>query len=423
MWNKKTAAFVVLAFVLLTSHADARDVRQVSLATNDIIYDPVTHKLYASVPGSAGAGIGNTITLIDPLSGAIGPSIFVGSEPGRLALSEDGRFLYVALDGAAAVRRVDMASLTADLQFTLGSDSFFGPHYVEDMEVLPGNPFSVAISRKYLGVSPRHAGVAVYDDGVPRPTATPGHTGSNVIEFSANVSRLYGYNNETTDYGFRRMALAPTGVTIVDSTSNVIEGFNVDIEYHAGRVYSSTGRVIDPEAGTLLGTYSGIGFGALVRPASELGRVFFLADGELLTFDLATFVRLESLTIPAISGTPGSLVRVGGEGLAFRTSGQQVFLIGPSTATRPPSIVLALSGCASCGAGSTFSVDATVANPGTAAIRVEVKTGVRTPAGAEVAASVLTDGHLEVVLPPGSNVTLELLRVTLPAGLSPGTWS
>ena len=237
MWNKKTAAFVVLAFVLLTSHADARDVRQVSLATNDIIYDPVTHKLYASVPGSAGAGIGNTITLIDPLSGAIGPSIFVGSEPGRLALPEDGRFLDAAPDGAAAVRRVDMASLTADLQFTLGSDSFFGPHYVEDMEVLPGNPFSVAISRKYLGVSPRHAGVAVYDDGVPRPTATPGHTGSNVIEFSANVSRLYGYNNETTDYGFRRMALAPTGVTIVDSTSNVIEGFNVDIEYHAGRVY------------------------------------------------------------------------------------------------------------------------------------------------------------------------------------------
>ena len=47
---------------------------------------------------------------IDPLSGTITASVFVGSEPGNIALSDDGRYLYVGLNGANAVRRVAILS-------------------------------------------------------------------------------------------------------------------------------------------------------------------------------------------------------------------------------------------------------------------------------------------------------------------------
>src|SRR5712692_6246356 len=212
---------------------------------NDLIYDPFSGLIFASVPSIVG---GNAIVSIDPYTGEVSNSVFVGSEPGKLAVSDNGQSLFVALNGAAAVRQVDIPSMTAGLQFPLGSDPFFGPMYVEDMQVLPGYPDSIAVSRKYQGFSPRHAGVAVYDSGVRRPTQTPGHTGSNVIQFSASADTLYGYNNETTEFGFRRMRVDDSGVTILDSTGNLISGFGVDIRFDSGdwQIYSTTGRVIDP---------------------------------------------------------------------------------------------------------------------------------------------------------------------------------
>ena len=140
---------------------DVFTAKQISLTTNDIIYDPDTQRIYASIPGSPGS-----IRSIDPATGNIGPQIPVGNEPFKLALSNNGQFLYVGLDGEAAVQRVDLTTQTTGAKFSLGSDSFFGPYNVEDIEVLPGSPGSVAVSRKYKGTTPKHAGVAIYDNGV-----------------------------------------------------------------------------------------------------------------------------------------------------------------------------------------------------------------------------------------------------------------
>src|SRR5207253_9480150 len=118
-----------------------------------------------------------------------------------------------------AVQRIVIATGTVDLKFGLGNDpapSLSSPRYVEDMQVLPGNAHAIAASLQFKGLSPRHAGVAVFDDGVARQTQTPAHTGSNVIEFSATANMLYGYNNETTEFGFRRMIVDASGVSVLD---------------------------------------------------------------------------------------------------------------------------------------------------------------------------------------------------------------
>jgi serine protease len=305
---------------------DDGDIVVVDLATNDIIYDPLTETIYASVPSSAGSRA-NSITPIDPSTGTIGSSVFIGSEPGKLAMSDDGQYLYVSLDGAAAVRRFDIASQTAGPQFSLGTDPTYGPYYVEDIEVLPGNPEAVAVSRKNLGVSPRHAGVAIYDNGVQRPDETARHTGSNVIEFSASASTLYGYNNEISLFGFRTMSVSESGVSVTDVTQGLISGYQVDIEFDAGLIYATSGRVVNPETLTLAGTYGASG---LVEPDSTIDSTFFLTENTLLAFDQDTFAPAGSLDIEGITGTPSSLIRWGGDGLAFRTSSGQVFLIRTS---------------------------------------------------------------------------------------------
>src|ERR1044072_1308856 len=97
-------------------------VRVLNLPVNDITYDKVSKKIFASIPSRAGAA-GNSVTEIDPVTGTFGVSTFVGSEPNKIAISNDGQTVYVGLDGSASVRRMDVASHTATVQFRLGNDS------------------------------------------------------------------------------------------------------------------------------------------------------------------------------------------------------------------------------------------------------------------------------------------------------------
>ena len=307
--------------------------RALTLQTSDIIYDPVSRKIYASIPSGA-ASMADSITIVDPTSGQVEASVPIGTNPGRLAVSDDGQFLYVGLNGTSgSIRRFDIASQTAGPEFLLGSDPFFGSYFAEDIEVSPGNPLTVAVSLQYKGVSPRHAGVAIYDNGVQRPTATPGHTGSNVIEFGGSAATLYGYNNETTEFGFRTILVDTTGVTVVDVTQGLISGFGVDIEHDGGRIYSTTGRIIDPVNRTLIGTFPIGTSSGLVEPDFAVGRVFFLTAGVTTTlqaFDANSLAFVGSLEISGVNGNPTSLIRWGSNGLAFRTDQNQLFLIETS---------------------------------------------------------------------------------------------
>src|SRR5689334_17207270 len=100
--DRLRGCFALLLFLVVATAAGADSVRQVSLPSNDLAYDPVTGRIYASVPSSAGTR-GNSITAIDPETGQVGASVFIGSEPGKIAVGDLGGILWVSLDGAAAV--------------------------------------------------------------------------------------------------------------------------------------------------------------------------------------------------------------------------------------------------------------------------------------------------------------------------------
>lgn len=333
-------SILLLAGALLVTPALADGIIAVPLLANDLVYDPFSDRLYASTPSSAGA-LGNRVVRINPYSGQIEADTFIGSEPQALAISDDGRYIYVDLDGAAAIRRYHVPTATAGLQFSLGNDPHTGPYYAEDMAVVPGNPNAVAVARRNRGFSPRHEGVAIYVEGVKLPNETAGHTGSNRIEFGSSPTRLYGYNNETTEFGYRRMTVDDNGVSVLDVTGNLISNFGVDIEYDDGRIYATSGRVIDAEGRVLIGTYPVSG---LVEPDSSVGRTFFLTgSGSVRTvsaFDQQQFLLQDFLDVPGVSGTAGSLVRWGRDGLAFCTTGGQVFLIRSEIVPEPGSGVL-----------------------------------------------------------------------------------
>ncbi|MFV1998636.1 MAG: YncE family protein [Acidiferrobacterales bacterium] len=297
------------------------------LSANDILYDPVSQRIYASSAGSQG----NSIAIINPVTTQIESTVFIGSEPGPLAISSDGTTLYVGLGSAAAVRSYDIPGGTPGALFTLGQDSFFGPMYAEDIEVMPGNASTIAVSLAFRGSSPRYAGVAVFDSGVKRQLVTPGHTGSNVIEFSESSEILYGYNNETTDFGLRTMDITPGGISVTNVSKGLISGFGTDIRYDSGRVYSSGGsiiQVVDAATGTLAGqlTLNGAGSSSSVAPDSSLNRVFVLKhNGSIATiqsFDASSFLPVGQVNVGNIASFVSTLdlIRWGSKGFAFRTN-------------------------------------------------------------------------------------------------------
>ena len=84
------------------------------------------HRYANQIPGPIEAGsvgpIGNSIVVIDPNSGSIVSSTFIGSDPNRLAVSRDGSFVYAALAGdqadKARIARMNLVTGKRDLVFT-----------------------------------------------------------------------------------------------------------------------------------------------------------------------------------------------------------------------------------------------------------------------------------------------------------------
>ena len=190
-----------------------------ALPINDIVYNAVDGLIYASVAGSAGEGLGNTIAGIDPTSGVIVKTIFVGSEPTRMALSSDGTQLFVGLNGAGAVRQVNMTTGTAGIQFSLGGGpGIYNPPYnAQGLAVLPGQPNSVAVYGNN-GV------VTIFDSGVARAKTSTGlsiyfNQNSGSLSFGSSASTLY-LNSQSTSANLYALTIDATGVTGATALGN-----------------------------------------------------------------------------------------------------------------------------------------------------------------------------------------------------------
>lgn len=292
---------LTLLLLLFPMNILAQTVKVIDLETNDILFNRFDQKIYATTPSSAGE-YGNSICIIDPMTAEIDTAIFIGSEPNKVALSDNGVMMYVALDGAAAVRQFIVPTLTPSLQFPLGNDPSSGPFYVEDIEILKDRETSIVVSRRNVGISPRHEGVGIYDNELVRPNTTRDHTGSNVIEV-VSENFMVGYNNASTEFGLRTMRIDDDGVQEIEVYRNMINGFGTDIYYSNNRIYSTNGKVVDisTETPILLGTFPDA-LGQVVEDDSE-GLICYAYQGSfsdevlLKRYSRTNFIIVDTIVI------------------------------------------------------------------------------------------------------------------------------
>lgn len=293
--------------------------RTVSLVTTDLAYDPYRQVIYGSVPSGGGAQFANAIVEIDPSDGTTGRAVTVGDDPGELALSDDGRSLYVAHRGAGRVSRVGLDAFTVDARIDLPDGGF-----ASDVAALPGTPRAFAVALRQSATDSSSAGVFVFDGTSARGGAVRGDSGATRIEAAANNGALFGYDARTGRARFTVFGVTSGGVAPRDSAGGLAPG--LDFRAAGGRVYFTDGTVLDPDLPiTVVGRFPASG---LVAPDPDRGRVFFLAPGgtRIRAFAAGSRTLLNEHTAPGTGGAVGSLILLGSTGIAFRTATQVIIV-------------------------------------------------------------------------------------------------
>ncbi len=405
-------------------------------ASNSMVYNPITGLFYLSVPSSAGQPYGNSIVSVDPVTGALGQPIFVGSEPNRLALTADGRYLWVGLNGSNSVRKVDLLAGTAGLQFTLPSSST-----ALALVAIPGQTDSVAVS---LNIPNTSISLGIFDNGVLRGALSNGKaylSGSLVLQVDGTRNEIYGAAAQS----YVVWTYNSAGLTVKTSASVPYLSNSSDqrIQVLNGKTYTDTGTVIDAEAGTPVGTLASNSAVTSIAADGALGRVFALdAPGsfasyptQIQLFNTADLSSASTSVIPVnlvanpFASAPfvSTLTRRGANGLAFRSSGTFFALRSNlvqdlSTTSADLSLSLTAAGPSTTGSATTYT--ATIANAGSANA-TEVRFTTATPATGVVASITTPNGTCRSqgiltcdlgLLAPGASTTVTIVVNQLTAG-------
>jgi trimeric autotransporter adhesin len=371
----------------------------VALANNSMVYNPANGLLYVSVPGSAGAPYGNSVVSVDPATGALGTPIFVGSEPDKLALTPDGRYLWVGLDGSVSVRKVDLVAGTAGLQFAIpGFTPFNNGVPVLALAALPGATDSVIVATSTNMP-------AIYDAGVLRGTApaacpTLGEC-VNALYVDPARGEVYAAGGAfywTYTYGASGLTLLASAGTITSGYYDGSYTYNQnqldEFQVLSGKVYSDFGSAFDAESGAKLGTFYQAGYYGGQYPANGpeyadtgLGKIFYLDTSaaaqfvydQIAAYNLADYTASSAPPIPitVIGTTPGTaytyasrLTRWGSNGLAFRTAAA-VYSVRSNSVNDLSSvnadlgITVSASGANTSGSNTTYTATITNAGPST----------------------------------------------------------
>jgi trimeric autotransporter adhesin len=314
----------------------------VNEVTNDLVWDPLNQVIYISVPSSASSHA-NQVCILNPATATITNCEAAGSEPDRLAISDDSQFLYVGEDGTGSVQRFILPSLTPDISYSLGSDPNEGPYFALDLQVAPGAPQTTAVTKGIFNLIPDEiGGVTIYDDSTPRPVSVPGWGPTqnlyDSLQWGADATELYAEGGGA----FYFLTVSPSGVVLTQKHPAVFwNPGRIHYDITNELIYSDDGfHVINPSTGLPVGIFE-VGGGWPMASDSTLNTVFILAkyiwqenaNYTIALFDMTHFTPVTQ--IPFSTSEVGfnpllRFIRWGGNGLAANFKGGNLYLLSGS---------------------------------------------------------------------------------------------
>ena len=345
------------------------------LPANDLVWDPFAQVIYASLPSSYGTN-GNSIAVINPSTGGITGYHFAGSEPTKLAIDGNSKYLYVGLNGSGSVQRLALPAFTPDINIGLGNNSD-----AQGIAVSPTNSQTIAVA-----ATPNDCcsgGTLEFFTGSTKLASSVNSTSMSQLVFASGTT-LYGYTPNTLS----QVAVTSTGGTLSQTWNNVVNGSA--ISYSGGLIFGGNGEEFNPATGLLRGTFD-VGpssccnnGGTQVLSNSSINRAFALGQTPffnslgITSYNLAQFTpvavaNLSELSPQYNSSTVSKFMQWSTNGMAFiltggccGTTSSQVVLV------QSPTLMLTLTRAASPVPVSNFLNPATVSH-GTGNFRMSVR--------------------------------------------------
>ena len=319
----------------------------ITVGLNHILYEPFSGKLYASVGSGSGTVTGNSIAAITPAAATIGTPVYVGSQPTKMAISDDGNIMYVLLGGANSFVRFNLMTQQSEFSVTPTFTNYGTPTTgFRDVAVQTGSENTLAVDFGYT------SGMGLFDidpvakTGTERGAGTGLYTGTSLHFY--NPQSLYLFNSDTWD----TLDLYPiTGARFsYNSTHTSSTLLHFGTFKLVGKIgYADAGGVADitTSPATQLGYYAPLmqsAANAKVEPDTSLQRIFFLGntastsnfyeppDG-IVVYDQNTFLPTSTLPLNMLSiegntsFTGFDLIRWGQDGLAALTSSGHLYLL------------------------------------------------------------------------------------------------
>ncbi|WP_433967513.1 hypothetical protein [Tunturiibacter gelidiferens] len=265
-------------------------------------------------------------------------------------------------------------------QFSLGGGpGIYNPPYpAQYLAAVPRSPNSVAVAIQ--GSFSSGTGVTIFDSGVARTTSSSS-AGEGPLSFGSSASNLYVAGSTVQD-----LTVNSTGITAATTIYNSSSTASW-LQYDNGRLYLSTGAVVNASTGALLGTFYSTASTPANGPVvsdSTLGSAFvgvssFSNSGQVLAFDESSFNLTGSIPVNGV-GTQGyptsfrKIVRWGQNGIALSTipsafsSTNQIYIfqspLVKDISSSPGDISVSLIAPATATTGTAIAWVATVSNSG-----------------------------------------------------------
>lgn len=280
-----------------------------------IVGDPVRNVVYASIPAGAEADA-NSILKLDATTGAVLDAIAIEGDPGRMAVSENGQFLYAALRAAPHIVRIRLADFEVDATLATPRSPEFSDERALDLVVPTGDPLRLVATLR-SPTAPDGARMVLYQDVTALPTQV---IGDWKLARGSDETRVYGY----ASLSIRGFTIDSVGVRAVIGTPQFGFDFTGRLESSGGLLFVTAGGIFRESTLQQVGTIPASG---PVCPDAALGRVHFRVDSEIRTYHATSRTFLGSAAIPGIEGLT-TLVRVGTNGLALGGGARIVLVRG-----------------------------------------------------------------------------------------------
>lgn len=299
-----------------------------------------TGRLYALV-GPGGGALADSVVPLDPATGALETPISVGQGAAALAISNDGRSLYVGSNGRGQIQRLDLAAGRVDRTIDLGPDPAEQPYAIRDLVVVADAPETLAVLR-IRAHSTRATELAILRDGATLPrTVTLGLDRSEVTLLACRgiTDHVFAFS-PYDELRWRNFSLEANGIGVQRAS---------DAWYFRG---GDDGHMVIPDTpacldglvygvwGAILGATDGQ-FGGQIAPA-VLGQVIADAPARRLFYlrGAAAAVGVRDVATITIVDAPARAVRGrargGGDGVERAEVARPVGRERPCLARRRP---------------------------------------------------------------------------------------